>query len=388
MASIRHLINCISSSPTLEGLPTLSDDDWEDITVTAIVLGLAPLLHWRLEQGGLQPPAMCLARLAVTRQAQAKRNEAIAGQLQEILAACAGEGIDVIVLKGALLAPAIYPEPALRPMNDIDLLFRPRDLARAGLILETLGYEGKHKSAEQGPGITKHTSTYRRLDRNGAGGATPNPYLSAGGDRTVEPHRSLEESWFGLKVDITPGVWQRAVPVSLHGQPAYRLSSADLLLHLAVHAAFHFIMGAAIFLQLYDLHRVLITWANEVRWPEFLERAAAARAQPFAFAGLHWARTLYRAPVPPGPMAELEAACAPALAANIRAMDVERIFRRTQQPPLVTLRQRLWRGLADRWETARWAASPGGKWQVWQTALALHKTDTMALLRARLGKPG
>ena len=67
----------------------------------------------------------------------------------------------------------------------------------------------------------------------------------------VEPHGSLEESWFGLKVDITPGVWERALRIQLHDQPAYRLSNPDMLLHLAVHATFHVIMGSSVFVQLY-----------------------------------------------------------------------------------------------------------------------------------------
>ena len=78
----------------------------------------------------------------------------------------------------------------------------------------------------------------------------------------VEPHGSLEESWFGLKVDVTPGVWARAVPVLVYGQPAYRLSTSDMILHLAVHAAFHVIMGASVFVQLYDIGRVVETWGG------------------------------------------------------------------------------------------------------------------------------
>jgi hypothetical protein len=50
----------------------------------------------------------------------------------------------------------------------------------------------------------------------------------------------------------------------------------------------------------------------------------------------------------------------------------------------VTLGQRLRRGWQDRQETARWAGSLAEKWQVWQTALAFHKTDTANLFIKRL----
>jgi len=382
VVAIEYIIETISAGPASQRLRDLNEDDWDGVVVTAIAVGLAPLLHRQLvAHPELAPPPLALAKLAVTRQAHAKRNEAIAGQLAEILAACATEQIEAIVLKGALLASTVYDEAALRPMNDIDLLFRPQDLARVGPILERLGYVGRHKEAGQGPGVTKHLSTYRRA---GNEGPTPNPYLSAGGERMVEPHGSLEESWFGLKVDITPGVWERAARLVLHGQPAYRLSTADTLLHLAVHAVFHVIMGASVFVQLYDLGQVLTAWARDLDWPRVLALAGQVRARRFLYAGLYWTGQLYRTPLPDEVLAELALACPPDLAAYIHSLDAAAIFKRTQHPPLVTLGQRLRRGLVDRREAARWAGSWGDKWLVWQTALAVHRTDTVNLLRKRL----
>lgn len=383
--SIQQIINFLAASPSPDSLESARSTDWDDLAVTAIALGLAPLLHWRLTQIPVMPPPLAMAKLALTRQAHAKRNEAIGRQLAELLAAFASQKIDVLVLKGALLAAIAYPEAALRPMNDIDLLFRGEDLPRVGPVLESLGYTGKHKSAEQGPGITKHLSTYRRA---GNQGDTPNPYLSAGGDRMVEPHGSLEESWFGLKVDITPGVWLRAVPISLADQPAYRLSTSDMLLHLAVHAAFHVIMGASVFVQLYDIGRVVETWSAELNWLEILALTRQAQAQPFVYAGLYWAKTLYGAAIPGTPLAVLEKECSPNLVAYVQAMGAEAIFKRTQHPPLITLTQRLRRGLVDRHEAARWATSLGQKWQIWQTALAFYRTDTANLLKKGLKTQG
>lgn len=381
---IKYIVPAIAWSPSFEQLRSLHDDDWDSVVVTAIALGLAPLLHWHLSQAEVTVPPLALAKLAVTRQAHTKRNEGIALQLAEILAACHRHQVDTLVLKGALLAPTLYDEAGLRPMNDIDLLFRPSDLTKAGAVLESLGYIGKHKAADEGPGVTKHVSTYRRI---GNQGATPNPYLSPAAGRTVEPHGSLEESWFGLKVDMTPGVWERAVPITLHNLPAYRLSTGDLLLHLIVHAVFHVIMGASVFVQLYDIAQVLAKRSDELDWSQFLTLAGRAGAQPLAFAGLYWAKTVYKAPVPDAPLLKLENTCPSNLAGYIKTLDAAGLFKRTQHPPLVSLAQRLRRGLADRRETARWAVSPGAKWQVWRTALAFYKTDTAAVLRKGLKGP-
>jgi len=381
MTPIEYITGRIGFETPLNGVISISDDEWEVIAVTAVALGLAPLLHWHLSQAEIVPPPMAMAKLAVTRKAHAKRNDKISEQLAEILAACAVEKIEVLVIKGAFLAPTVYPEPALRPMNDIDLLFRPEDLARVGPLLESLGYKGKHKDPTQGPGIVKHLSTYRRA---GNEGQTPNPYLSASGDRMVEPHDSLEEAWFGLKVDITPGVWDRAAFISLHNQSAYRLSIADILLHLAVHATFHVIMGASVFLQLYDIGQVVQAWAHRIDWSHVQALTKKAQAEPFVYAGFYWTKMLYKTPLPDELLAQLAQACPPNLVAYIQAFDAVTLLERTQNPPLVTLRQRLWRGVLDRRETARWADSLIDKWRIWQTGLAFYKTDTAALLREKL----
>ena len=175
---------------------SVSPDAWDDLAVAAIALGFAPLLHAKTQ--GIDLPSGARAKLAVTYAATQRRNSAIASQLAELLAAYAAAGIDAMVLKGGYLAFAVYPDPALRGMSDLDLFFRPDDLGRAEAVLQSLGYQGKHKSADEGPGIVKHTSTYKR-EASGEAASTPNPYLSTSGDRHVDPHGSLEESWFGLQ---------------------------------------------------------------------------------------------------------------------------------------------------------------------------------------------
>jgi hypothetical protein len=375
-AAIDTIVALLAGNPP-DYLQQFTDSDWENLVVVSIALGTAPLLHQKIEDLNLDVPPLSLAKLSVTRQAHDKRNKAIAIQLAEILIACHQQDIPVLVLKGAMLAPLAYPDPSLRPMNDIDLLFRPEHLPQVAAILAGLGYVGKHKSPDQGPGITKHLSTYRRADGEGA---TPNPYLSAGGDRTVEPHGSLEESWFGLKVDPTPGVWDRAVEIQLAGQPAYRLATVDLLIHLTVHAVFHVIMGSAVFVQLYDIGQVMVRWPDELHWNRLIELAGQAQAQPFVYAGLVWARSLYSSPVPNTVLGELRQDVPPNLVSYIHQLSAEELFTRTQQPPLTTLGQRLRRGLADRNEAARWASSFSERWRIWCTALAFHKTDTASLL--------
>jgi hypothetical protein len=242
-----------------------------------------------------------------------------------------------------------------------------------------LGYGGKHKPAEMGPGVTKHTSTFLRetADAN-----TPNPYLSAQAGRMIEPHTSLEESWFGLKVDITPGVYDRAVTAHLGQHDCLVLSNEDLLLHLCVHFCFHLIMGAPSMVQFTDL--LAVTRTAAITWPLLIQRARARRATPYVLAALTLAQKLLAAPISEEVLSQLAHYTPRTLRRRISQLDLDDILQRTQQKPLTTLRQRLWRGLQDRAETARWAADWHGRWQVWQTALQITKTDTGQILLKRI----
>jgi hypothetical protein len=353
-----------------------SEIDQGDLAVTALALGLAPLLHFRLEGWGIKlPGARAQAKLDFARQAEAARQVARRAQLSEVLARLPAQPV---VLKGAYLAECVYPAPGLRPMNDIDLLFRPDDLPSVTVALHELGYGSKDKSPEVGPGITKHTSTFQRP---AGAGATPNPYLSASGSRMIEPHRSLEESWFGLKCDLTPGMWERSQPIEIAGRPARALAPADTLLHLCVHLTFHLIMGSPSFVQLADL--AVFTERVKVDWLDFQTRARDLRATGYAYAAARLANQTLAASFPSEVLAALAAANPPGVQAAAERLSAADVMRRTQQPPLRTIRQRLQRGMADRAETARWAHSTGEWLRVWWTLFDVRRTDTWQMLRRR-----
>ena len=363
----------------------------------AIAFGLAPQLYFRLQTWGSKLPPKALAKLAITYKAQVQRSQAIYAQLAQVLTACAQANLQPVALKGVHLAACYYPEPALRPMNDIDLLFTRQTLVQAEEILLGLGYGGKHKSAETGARVTKHTSTFRR-EEAGRAKATPNPYLSAGLDRTIEPHSSLEESWFGLKVDITPGIRERVdTAVLTPDAPAcHVLNPTDLLHHICLHFCFHLIQGAPSFVQLTDLlvitqHQFFATEErassdanssiHKIEWDLFLQRVTEAKSAGYVLAALTLAQKLVGVPLPEHILPKLAEQTPASLRQRIEQMDLAYVLRRTQQKPLNSLADRLQRGIKDRLEIARWAPTWGEKWRVWQTAVQFTRTDTAQMLR-------
>lgn len=354
--------------------------DTDQLVVSAIVLGIAPLLQWQLSQWCSVLPARALAKLLAARQASNARHQAITAQLTEILHECARESLPVIILKGAYLAECVYPESGLRPMNDIDILVQPAHLPQVEALLKQLGYEGHYKSATAGARITKHTSTFRKphtLEH------TPNPYLSAENERTIEPHTSLEESWFGLRADLTAGIWERSLLLDYHGQPARALCLSDLLLHLCLHLTFHLIMGWPSLVQLLDLRMVSVRLSPH-DWDAVWQRARDLRVTGYIYAALRLAHLTLAVPIPTAVLHKLAQATPTAIRAHAETFSLRNLMERTQKPPLLTIRQRLQRGVQDRQEAARWTTTWGEWWRVWHTLLDVAHTDTGKIIKQRI----
>ena len=359
-------------------------EDWDAVGVYALSLGLGPLL-W--QNAGEQLPSPLAARMRLAARRTELRTRALLDALAEVLAACNDKDLPVIALKGAYVAPAIYRDLSLRSMSDIDLLVQPDAFPDFQAVMKALGYEGKHTDPESGPGIVKHEWTYQRAN---VPKAAPNPHIFGGESLFIEPHTSLIESWFGLQVGLTDRVWARAIEWRLQdssgrGHRAYALCAEDLLLHSAIHAIFHLLMGKAAFVQLYDIRRLLETHPDL----DFEKALATANrpdvnAVPYLLAALRLTRDAYAAAVPDDWIEALTAACPPRQRKAALSLSLAQMWRMSQQAPLNTLGQRLRRGIYDRAQAARWARDGREALRVWQTAFLFHRTDTARLLLDRV----
>jgi hypothetical protein len=137
--------------------------------------------------------------------------------LAEIADAFARSGLRLIVLKGLPLAEWLYPNPACRPMEDIDILVRPEHLPSASRLILSLGYSDKtfgiedYRNPETGIVVDLHTELLN---------STRLPVRRSAWD----PHLNL---W-----------WNRARPSGAY--PAvYSLDPQDDLIYLSHHAWLH-----------------------------------------------------------------------------------------------------------------------------------------------------
>lgn len=202
---------------------------WPRIAAMAAAQRLEPLLCWQAERGGWALPEAVFAAWR-----EARRDAAIAALAQQAalrlaLAGLGEAGIAAVALKGVALAWRHYPEAALRPMRDIDLLVPHARAIEAFAVLTAAGFVPE----------TDDPATLRQaLVDDHQLPAQFHPALGV----TIELHHRLGDppQRRGYRVpQIDPaGVLARAVAVECGGAMVPCPAPQELASHLIVHALY------------------------------------------------------------------------------------------------------------------------------------------------------
>ena len=102
---------------------------------------IGPLLHWQINQYDLAAPVELRTGLAAQTLGARRQWARVSEVAQTLSTALAGSGIESVLLKGSALARSIYPEPWLRPMDDVDILVPERAMADVQRIFAGLGLQ-------------------------------------------------------------------------------------------------------------------------------------------------------------------------------------------------------------------------------------------------------
>jgi len=146
------------------------------------------------------------------------------------------EGIPVIVLKGAHLTELVYKKSGIRTMQDVDLLFRKKDLSRAQKKLMDTGYH---------------------------------PYCSR---LPLDIHWNIDLTITPIGIDIEE-VWARSRPAPIAGVEVLGLSPEDLLLNVCLHLAFHHLFEFAGLRTLCDIREIIRHYHDQIEWELIVKRA-------------------------------------------------------------------------------------------------------------------
>ena len=221
---------------------------------------------------------------------------------KRVTEAFADAGIRAVLLKGAAIAPLVYPEPALRSTNDLDVLVDRSDEAAAARVLNRLG------AAEHDLFPNRPASREAYHERVFVFHPTENLRL------LVELHTGFAQQY---RHPIDYSAWiERAVPA---GDCAWRLTDADQLVHLAIHTGRELFMGPL--KQLIDAH--LWIMHRSLRWDDVVERARSAQAEHMVYELLRLCTEYLQTPVPQSVMVQ----CTPPPLSRM-------LFRRLHSPAL------------------------------------------------------
>lgn len=241
------------------GQPPDNPQDWETILPVARMHNVLPLLHKKVG-GNPSVPAPTRDMLRREYMRCAARATLMQRELAKLLAQFSAAGADVILLKGSALAAAIYPDPAVRPMSDVDVLIARDQLEPALACARAAGFMPNRDEAHAGD-TQEFENEYAVVNLATAIGM-------------IEFHWSLFNSTHHQNKVGMDWFWQTAVPITLNKTPAKMLGPEAQLLHLCSHLMLHHHGEGLLWWN--DIFEVLNTLSGQINWP-----LALAKAQEF-----------------------------------------------------------------------------------------------------------
>jgi hypothetical protein len=168
----------------LPGTTAPPRDGWEEHLDLVLTQGLAGLFSASAAAGMIDIDAGMAGRLQRQLDAEAVRAVQLEGELLRLAPVL--EHLSAVVLKGAVLAHAAYPDPLLRPFTDIDLLVPSDRMNHAISALATYGY---HRTRpEPAPGYDVRVGKAVALQHDGG--------------VIVDLHRTLAAGSAGEGIDV------------------------------------------------------------------------------------------------------------------------------------------------------------------------------------------
>ncbi|MHC4695699.1 MAG: nucleotidyltransferase domain-containing protein [Planctomycetota bacterium] len=199
--------------------------DWANLCAIAEQHQVAPLVYEVTREGGCAErlPQDARDTLLLAYHRTGMRNGFIRERVEQILREAVSRGIEVMLLKGSVLAYETYAQPEHRGLADVDLLVREHDFSALRQALEESGYQSRLADLrdEELPCYAHCVQQVRFCART-----IP----------TVEVHFRLPNTGMAAAGE---SAWDDAEPVTFGDVTVCRPSAERFLLHLCLHAQQH-----------------------------------------------------------------------------------------------------------------------------------------------------
>jgi hypothetical protein len=253
------------------------DLDWDYLSLTAARLYAGPLFYHHLKEwrdtGEIDP--RLLHPLEEQYRMSTARNMRLLHAFDRITEGLTAKGIPCIGLKGVVLCRTLYPEPALRPMFDIDVLVKREDLRGADEEFRKAGYQPVGFPLPDIPQGSVYDTHYIK------GKEAPVP---------LELHWDLGEK-NRYRLDVS-GIWDRARP-SRYG-PFLEMSDDDTLVYLSLHFFKHYLFKSLPWLC--DLYEWITQ--RKLDWEGIIEGARNQSVATFLYYTLQVLEDFYALSLP------------------------------------------------------------------------------------------
>lgn len=266
--------------------------DWTKLVECTLQHGVTAQVFGRLlEMRDCELPAEIAEAARTHIEHMRTGNREAIDELAEIVDALKAASIDVIPIKGPVLAHLVYGDATIRSFRDLDFLVRPADVKRAIAVLCGFGYspypEGRPLTARQ------------QAANDALAGQTV--LWHSGARAVLEPHWTLAPANLRLAIDYD-GLWRRSRLIDFEGRQIRGLAPEDFVLVIAIHG------GKDEWSKLQavsDLARAVARF-DALDWSVVLDRAEQQRCLRMLLTGMRLSERLMGMALPPA----VAAACA------------------------------------------------------------------------------
>ena len=253
------LITCLRDLPFL--VP--HDTDWHNLLGLAAENGVLALVYHSLLKQNAEMPAFFTASAREVQDAA----ERMAAELEILLERFSKQGIEVLPMKGPVLAETLYADATMRSSNDLDLLVRSKDYPRAEALLLDMGFAACEAADDY----------HRMFQRNGL---------------PVELHFDIASPrYFPFDAE---GVWNRAGRGEFRGKSMRVMAEDDLLFFLCMHGLKH---GFSRMIWVLDVARALAN-IQACSYKELTQRAQRRGLEPWLLMGCEVVREMFPQQLP------------------------------------------------------------------------------------------
>jgi hypothetical protein len=218
----------------------------------------------------------------------ATKNALIFEELKKVLGLFNQSKLQIIVMKGAALAEAVYGNLALRPMADVDLLVKNEDLHQVDGLLKKLGYSPADRSVDD----VDFTSTcLTTLDYRNPAKNAPSFHIHWHFVNSTIPNESYINH---IKMD---DIWQDAVKTSIAGTDAWIMAPHHLIIHLSEHAlrVTHSLSKLSFFC---DIDRAINYYGKALDWDLLIQDTLKFNLNKMVYTTLYFSAYFIKAKVP------------------------------------------------------------------------------------------